>query len=72
MKQTELIKDYLEKNGSITDFEAFTKLGIRRLSARIWDLKHKEKVPISSELIKVKTAHGEATVAKYTLLKEIA
>lgn len=30
---------YIEANGSISDLEAYTKLGIRRLAARIYDLR---------------------------------
>lgn len=39
MKQTEMILDYLKRNGSITQAEAVTQLGCYRLGARIWDLK---------------------------------
>ena len=38
--QRDRILDYCEKFGSITDLEAFQNLGIRRLAARIYDLKH--------------------------------
>jgi hypothetical protein len=37
--QTEQVHEYLKENGSITSYEAFTKLGITRLSARIYDLR---------------------------------
>ena len=39
MNQTEKILDYMERHGSITDVEAYTNLGVRRLGARIYDLK---------------------------------
>ena len=39
MTQCELIMDYIKSNGSITSMEAFSKLGVTRLSARIFDLR---------------------------------
>ena len=38
MTQTEAIRQYVKKNGSITTMEAFQHLGITRLAARIADL----------------------------------
>lgn len=37
--QCEMVMDYMRENGSITSMEAFSKLGITRLSARIYDLR---------------------------------
>lgn len=39
MTQCEMIVDYIDRYGSITDIEAYADLGIRRLAARISDLK---------------------------------
>ena len=39
MTQNEQVLDYIKSNGSITSMEAFKKLGITRLSARIYDLR---------------------------------
>ena len=39
MTQCEMIVDYINRYGSITDVEAYADLGIRRLAARISDLK---------------------------------
>lgn len=39
MTQNESVLDYMKRNGSITSMEAFDKLGITRLSARIFDLR---------------------------------
>ena len=39
MTQCEQVLDYIKANGSITSMEAFSKLGITRLSARIYDLR---------------------------------
>lgn len=38
--QEEMIVDYIRENGSITPQEAMNALGIMRLSARIYDLRH--------------------------------
>ena len=35
------VLEYMKDNGSISTFEAFTELGVARLSARIYDLKAK-------------------------------
>ena len=39
MKQTDRVLAFIEGNGSISDVEAFRQLGIRRLAARIKDLR---------------------------------
>ena len=39
MNQTEMILDYIQKNGSITPLEALEHIGCFRLGARIWELK---------------------------------
>lgn len=39
IKQTDRVKDYLEKFGSITQWEALRDLGIMRLASRMSDLK---------------------------------
>lgn len=39
MAQNDMVLDYLEKNGSITQAEAFERLGCLRLGARVYDLK---------------------------------
>lgn len=38
MKQTDRIKQYIEKHGSISSLEAFQQLGITRLAARVADM----------------------------------
>lgn len=37
--QEEMILDYLKEHGSITSMQAFQRLGITRLSARVYDLR---------------------------------
>ncbi len=67
--QNELLLNHLRMTGSITMFEAFTKLGIAHLPRRIKDLKEK-KINIDDEWIHVKKANGKnATVKRYFLGK---
>jgi len=44
-----LVKQHLIINGSITSWDAIEKYGATRLSAIIYDLRHKEKMNITSE-----------------------
>ena len=37
--QKEMVLEYLKRNKKITDQEAYRDLAIRRLGARIWDLR---------------------------------
>lgn len=48
MRQTDMVMEYLERNGSIDPLRAFNDLGILRLGARIYDLKA-AGVPIIGE-----------------------
>ena len=63
MKQTEMLKAYLENHYGITAKQAMDELGIYRLGARIWDLK-KQGVPIKSGFVDVPTRYGETTKVK--------
>lgn len=68
--QNEQVKEYLEEHGSITDRQAY-RLGIRRLSARIFDLRHAPYfLPIGTTYKTVKTRAGKTVVGVYHLLKE--
>ncbi len=72
MTQTEMVLDYLERNGSITPLEAMNKLGIMRLGARIYDLKE-SGVKIITERASEKNRFGEVTnFARYRLENENA
>ena len=63
--QTEAVKRYIKEHGSITAFEAMSRLGIMRLASRISDLKA-QGYKIKRELVKTKTRDGNATyIAKY-------
>ena len=52
-KTQERVFRYITDFGSITSLEAITELGETRLSARIWELRHKG-IHINSDWIKVK------------------
>lgn len=41
MSQKEMILEYLQKNGSITQAEAISQFGCFRLGARVWELKQR-------------------------------
>lgn len=70
--QTDLVLDYINANGGITTRQAYEDLGITRLSARIWELKHDRKLPIDDEFIDVPTRSGEETQVKKYFLPERA
>lgn len=71
MTQKEQVKEYLEAHGSITDRQAYRELGIRRLSARIWELRQAPYyMPIGTTYKTVKTRSGKAVIGVYHLIKE--
>ncbi|WP_288910986.1 helix-turn-helix domain-containing protein [uncultured Thomasclavelia sp.] len=66
--QAERVLDYIKKYGSITTLDAFRDLGVTRLSARIYELKHYNGLDINKKYVTSKNRHGEiCTYAKYTL-----
>ena len=69
-KETQAIKilHYMEKHGSITQYEALRACGCMRLGARIWDLRN-AGYDIVSRMVLVHKADGEkAYVARYSLV----
>jgi len=69
MTQKEMILQYMKDDGSITPWEAMRELGIMRLGARIWDLKH-DGIGIKTEKVKSKNRYGRTTqYARYSLLE---
>lgn len=64
MQQTLLVMDYLRKHGSITQKEATDKLGVTRLAAIIWKLRHKHGFLILDEPQTVKNRFGASCVIK--------
>lgn len=65
--QAERVLAYMEKFGSITQYEALQDLGVMRLASRISDLK-KKGYPIKSEDVAVKNRFGDICyVSQYSL-----
>ena len=60
MTQKELIVKHLKEHGKITDLDAYRLYAIRRLGARIWDLK-REGFNIISQNTKEKNRFGQTT-----------
>ena len=64
------VVDYINQNGSITSFQAYNDLGITRLSAAIYDLKH-YGYKIDKKYITVRNRFNEkCCVAQYRFIKE--
>jgi len=67
MTQKELVLKHLQKYGKITDLEAYRNYAIRRLGARIWDLRN-DGYAIKTENTHQKNRFGQMTVfATYIL-----
>ena len=65
--QAERVLAYIERYGSITQYEAMLDLGVMRLAARISDLK-KDGYPIKDEMVAVKNRFEEnCYVKRYSL-----
>ena len=64
--QSDALLRYLQRHGRISDMEALTELGIRRVAARVFDLR-KQGWCIRTERMKVITRRGEAFVADYII-----
>lgn len=71
LSQTKLVLQHLNEHGSITSYEAIKLFGATRLSAIIYDLRHKYGHNITSHLETVETHLGHhATIAVYKLERE--
>lgn len=57
--QCDRVLEWLKAHGSISDTEARDELGIRRVGARIWDLKNKRKIPIETKMETGRNRFGE-------------
>lgn len=69
MTQLEAVIKYLEDNGSITTYESYSKLFITRLSAKIWELKHKLGYDFDEQWITKKNVYGNTCSFKKYILK---
>ena len=64
--QTDRVLNYIEAFGSINTFQAFTDLGISRLSARMWEIRNRG-IGIKRESYTMKNRFGQnVTVYKYS------
>jgi hypothetical protein len=67
-RQCKLIVEYMRTYKEITSLEAFVNLGVSRLSARIWDLRHEHGLKIGAHPRKVRNINGGfTTVTAYYL-----
>lgn len=65
--QAQRVLAYIEKFGSITQYEALQDLGVMRLASRISDLK-KQGYPIKSDMETVQNRFGEnCKIKRYSL-----
>ena len=71
MTKTKAVMLHLEENGSITSWEAIKEYGATRLSAIIYNLRHKYGMNIISEPFEFVDRFGsKSSYAKYILIKE--
>ena len=69
LSQEKMVLKHLQEHGSITSYEAIQLYGATRLSAIIFELRHREGLDIVTELEKVRTRFGAKTqVARYKLI----
>lgn len=67
MTQNDAVLAYMRRHGSITPLQALDDLGIMRLGARIWDLRH-DGHRINAAMEQGTNRHGEPVrYARYTL-----
>lgn len=64
--QAEMILAYMKDHGGITARQALNEFGCMRLASRIHDLRTAGYM-IETEYVKVRSRHGNAVVARYTL-----
>ena len=69
MTQEQMVLEYLKENGSITTWEAYSKLYITRLSAKIYDLKKLYGCRFSEEWITKKNRYGRIVKFKKYILE---
>ena len=67
-KAQQRVFDFITENGGITTLDANQKLGITRLSARIYELKEKH-IPIDYEWMSVRNRYGDLCRVKKYFIK---
>ena len=71
MTKTKAVLLHLEEFGSITSWEAIKEYGATRLSAIIYNLRHKYNLNIENEVIEFVDRYGrKANYAKYILISK--
>lgn len=71
MNKTKAVLMHLEEFGSITSWEAIKEYGATRLSAIIYNLRHKYNLNIVNEMVDFTDRYGnKSSFAKYVLKKE--
>jgi hypothetical protein len=69
--KTKAILNHLQEFGNITSWEAIKEYGCTRLSAVIWNLRHKYNLDITDEWVDFKDRYGQSSqFKKYILNKE--
>jgi hypothetical protein len=66
--QCQAVRDYLAKNGSITQAEALDRLGVARLASRIHDLRNMGEEIIVEPIYVLNRFGEEVKVARYHLM----
>lgn len=68
--QSQRVLDYIERFGSITQYDALKDLGVMRLASRISELR-KNGHAITGEMVNVENRFGEIVqVKRYSLKRE--
>lgn len=71
MSQTDRVLDYMREHGSITAKEAYDYLGVERLSARIWEIRHDRMITVFDVPERCKNRFGDRSDYKrYYLAKK--
>jgi len=71
MTKTKAVMLHLQEYGNITSWEAIKEYGATRLSAIIYNLRHKYNLNIVNEMIDFTDRYGnKSSFAKYILKKE--
>lgn len=71
VNQREIVLNHFKRFKSINQQDAIEMYGIYRLSAVIYDLKHKDNCVFSDEMIKVDNRYGsKSRVKSYTLINK--
>ena len=69
--QKELILKYLHDFGSITPMQAFSDLGITKLSTRVSEMRSDDGIEFKIESVKIKNRYGKTVhFSRYSLEKK--